>query len=98
MNLFEKLQETQEDARQNLIRSKERNKYYYDKRISPMRLKEGDFVFLLKESIRRKFWDQYTGPYKVLKILPNNNIKILYRNTTRIAHINKLKVSHIDLG
>lgn len=32
VNLFEKIHEIQEEARQNLIKSKERNKRYYDKK------------------------------------------------------------------
>lgn len=48
-DLFIKLQTMQEKARKNLIKSKEQNKNYYDNRINPANIKEGDNVFLLKE-------------------------------------------------
>lgn len=96
--LFNKLYDTQEDARQHLIKSKIRSKRYYDKRINPCNLQPGNNVYLLKEPRRGKFADQYTGPYKVLEILSHNNIKILFHNRPRIVHIDKLKISHVEPG
>lgn len=96
IDLFNRLHDTQEDARQNLINSKEKSKIYYDKRMNLQNFREGDSVFLLKEPAKGKFSDQYIGPYKVLEILPNNNVKIQFKsNRTRIVHTNKLKLSHI---
>lgn len=97
-DIFQKLHYMQDEARKNLIKSKEKNKTYYDKRANPMNFKEGDAVFLLKEPQKGKFADQYTGPHKVLEILPNHNVKIQYGNTTRVVHSNKLKITHIDPG
>ena len=97
-NLFNRLSDTQEEARQHLIKSKEKSKFYYDKRIHVRQFKEGDYVFLLKEPVKGKFADQYSGPYKIIDILPNNNVRISFRNTTRIVHSNKLKLAHIEPG
>lgn len=47
--LVNKLNKTQEVARQNLVRSKVISKEYYDRRARPQNVKEGDEVFLLKE-------------------------------------------------
>lgn len=96
--LFNKIQDTQEDARKHLIKSKERSKFYYDRKINVCKFKPGDYVFLLKEPQKGKFSDQYTGPYKVIEILPLNNVKILFQNRPRIVHMDKLKLSHIDPG
>lgn len=64
----------------------------------PLQLNKGDSVFLLKEPTKGKFAIQYTGPYKVLDILPNHNVKIQYGNSTRMVHVHKLKRLHIDPG
>lgn len=95
-DLFNRLQNIQEEARKNLIRSKEMSKYYYDKRNNPQTFKEGDNVFLLKEPTKGKFSEQYTGPYEIIEVLPNNNVKILYRKKHRIVHTDKLKLSRLD--
>jgi len=97
-NLFNKLQDTQEDAKNHLIKSKERSKRYYDQRLNERSFQPGDYVFLLKEPRKGKFADQYTGPYKVLDILPLNNVRILFQNRPRVVHMDKIKLAHIDPG
>lgn len=97
-DLFDNLHNAQENARKHLIQSKERSKRYYDKRIHPYQFDPGDNVFLLKEPRKGKFDDQYTGPYKILEILPNNNAKILFQKRPRIVHMDKLKRAHIEPG
>jgi transposase InsO family protein len=96
--LFNKLYDIREEARQNLIRAKERSKYYYDQRINPRQFKIGDYVFLLKEPKKGKFSAHYIGPYEITEILPSNNAKIMIDNKPRIVHIDKLKLAHIDPG
>ncbi|XP_011859426.1 PREDICTED: uncharacterized protein LOC105556922 [Vollenhovia emeryi] len=95
-DLFNRLRDTQEDARRNLIRSKERTKNYYDKRVHQKTFKQGDNVFLLKEPRKGKFGNQYSGPYKVLEVLTSNNIRILFRNKPRVVHADKLKLTSRD--
>ncbi|XP_048512598.1 uncharacterized protein LOC125501328 [Athalia rosae] len=89
--LFTTLKNLQTEARENLIKAKERYKYYYDRKINPLHLSEGDEVFLLKEPRDGKFGDHYTGPYKVLEILNNQNVRIKVKNNNRVVHRNKLK-------
>jgi hypothetical protein len=55
-------------------------------------------VFLLKEPFKGKFATQYCGPYRVIELLPNNNVKILINDRPRIVHMDKLKLSHIEPG
>lgn len=97
-DLFDKLNKSQQQARQNLIRSKEKNKHYYDRKMNVKTFKVGDLVFYLKEPMRGKFSDQYTGPHQILEILPNNNARISYRNAPRTVHCDKLKHAHINPG
>jgi len=58
INLFNQVCDLQKEARQNLIRSKERSKHYYDKNLNPQNFREGSYVFLLKEPAKGKFSDQ----------------------------------------
>ena len=93
-DLFNKINTVQQMARENLIKSKLRSKEYYDRRINPQNFKTGDLVYLLKEPSKGKFSDQYTGPYKVLEILQNQNVKIEVKGLPRTVHLNKLKLTH----
>lgn len=75
-DLLDKINPVQQKASENLIKSKLKSKEYYDKRINPQNFKTGDLVYLLNEPNIGKFNDQYTGPYKVLDILENQNVTI----------------------
>lgn len=97
-DLFNKLYNTQHEARLNLIQAKERSKYYYDKRINSQNFEVGSYAFLLKEPRKGKFADQYCGPYQIVEVLPNNNVKLQVNNKTRIVHMDKLKRAHVDPG
>jgi len=92
-NLFNILRSSQEIARKNLIKSKEKSKIYYDRRINAQNFRINDKVYLLKEAARSKFSDQYTGPHEVIEILPMNNVKINFKGKPRVVHVNKLKLS-----
>ena len=82
-------------ARQNLIAAKEKSKEYYDKKINPQNFKIGDSVFLLEGGELKKFENQYSGPYEVLKVLGKGNIKIAVKNKPKIVNINRLRLSYI---
>jgi hypothetical protein len=56
-NLFNKIRDTQIYARDNLINSKQKAKYYYDKKIKKNKINEGDMVYLLKEPQKNKLSD-----------------------------------------
>lgn len=93
-SLFDKWRDSQAAARENLINSKIRSKKYYDRKFNIHKFKLGDGVYLLKEPNKEKRGDQYTGPYKIIKLLKNNNVKIAISNyKTRTAHEDKLKPS-----
>lgn len=91
-SLFNRLRDVQEIAHENLTRAKHRSKRYYDRKVNPRIFKQGDQVYLLKEPVKGKFADQYTGPHEILEVLNNNNIKItISRDKTRTVHADKLK-------
>lgn len=92
-SLNENLNTLRNLARENLIRAKKRYKYYYDKRTQTQAVNIEDKVYLLKEPNRYKLGDRYTGPYRVIEILPHNNVKLaISRNKTRTVHLDKVKL------
>lgn len=88
--LFNKIKNAQTIARENLICSKRRSKYYYDRKLNVRKFKIGNSLYLLKEPNKGKLG--YTGPYKVVELLKNNNVKLaISQRKTRIVHEDKLK-------
>jgi hypothetical protein len=93
INLFNKIKDVQMYARENLINSKHRSKYYYDKKTKMNRININDMVYLLKEPRKNKLSDQYTGPYRVIDILDNNNVRLeLSKNKYKTVHLDKIKL------
>ena len=91
-DLNEKLTNAQGNARENLIKSKERSKIYYDRRANPQRFLLNDKVYLLKEPRKDKMSSQYIGPFTIVETLPRNNVRIrLSESRTRVVHTDKLK-------
>jgi len=89
--LYNQIRDTQEAARGNLERAKLRAKRYYDKKVNPRSFKVGDEAYLLKEPTH-KLGDQYTGPYRIIEVLRNNNVRIKISNRlARTVHTDKLK-------
>ncbi|KAL7286500.1 hypothetical protein TKK_0019237 [Trichogramma kaykai] len=83
---------TQEQARENLIAAKERSKYYYDLKSHDREFKEGDYVYLLKSVKTSKLDDHYTGSYIINKLIGERNAELqLYAHKTKIVHLDKLK-------
>lgn len=94
VDLYTKIRDVQELARENLINSKIKYKRYYDRKLNAKSFKVGDPIFLLREPKSGKFADQYEGPYEIIEILRNNNVKIKLSNTrTKIVHMDKIRLS-----
>ena len=65
----------QTQARENLIREKEKSKMYHDRKIKPLEIKIGDNVDLLKGRKIKKLDSQFAGPHGVLDVLGKGNWK-----------------------
>jgi transposase InsO family protein len=84
-------------VREQLKRTAERQKHYYDLRVKEMKYQPGDLVWLWKsrrKTGRKTKWERfYTGPYQVLECLGPVNYRI--RRSSRAApivvHVDKLK-------
>jgi len=66
---------TPKHSNKNAKYAKIRSKRYYDSKANSQIFNKNDYIYL-KELLRNKFDEQYKGPYKILKILENNNIKL----------------------
>ena len=93
-NLNDKLFQLQALAHENFTQDKAKSKEYNNRKINPQNFKVGDTEYMIKEPRKEKLSEQYTGPYKVLEILPNQNVRIQSNGGTRVVHINKLKIAH----
>ena len=88
------MQTSHQQAYQNLIRSKNRSKEYYDEATRALKLHVGDKVLLFDETVRRgrsrKLSAQWIGPYTVTKVDKVNVTIGKGRKPTKV-HINRLK-------
>lgn len=74
--LVRNLDQKREEARNDLIKAKEKSQVVYDKKARPLQLQGGDEVYLLEGKAKGKLGDLYTGPYKIIELLDNENVKI----------------------
>lgn len=86
------------EAKENLKRAKEISKVYYDRRLKPLILDPGEFVYVLHGTIRsgsKKFADQYDGPYEVIRKISDTDYEIKIGRKNQILHVNRLKRAHL---
>lgn len=93
-----KLQKSNEIARNNIQKSKEINKKYYDQKNNSISFKVGDKVFLLNENTSKgkckKLRSNYEGPYEIVEINSNCNSTIKIKNKKKLVHNNRLKLAY----
>lgn len=95
-NLQLKFNKSYEIARENLIKSKEKSKAYYDRNTNEIQYKIGDFVYIqnkqVKSGLNKKLSPNYKGPYKIVEVYENNTVKVeLKPNKLVTYHPNLLK-------
>lgn len=87
-------------ARQNMKKSKQTAKTYYDKNTKIKNFKVGDSVWLKNEAVRRgrsaKLSPKWLGPYKVIERIGDVNYRIKMGRGEHVIHANRLKY-HLDL-
>lgn len=87
------LQSTYKFVRENLIKSKEKSKEQFDKRINPKSFQVGDLVFI-ENSTNPKLGSKYDGPYQIKKIISDVNSRVKRKNNEKVIHNNRLKLHH----
>ena len=92
VDMTSKLTQLQTMAAMNLVQSKYRSKYYYDRKLNIKHFREGELVYLLKQPKKGKFAVEYEGPYEILEINHQfNNVKIGNNQATKTVHVDKIK-------
>lgn len=93
-----KLKISHDLARENLIKSKEKNKRYYDKNRDKenLNLKINDLVLLLKPTKKFKFEVPYEGPYRVEKIVSPTVIQIKKGNKVIKVNSDRVKLAQAN--
>lgn len=87
LELKYRLQMAQNDARHNLIQSKQKRKEVYDRNTKPVTYCKGNQL-LLKNETGDKFESVYKGPYLIIDDL-GCNVKILRNGKEEIVHKNR---------
>jgi RNase H-like domain found in reverse transcriptase/Reverse transcriptase (RNA-dependent DNA polymerase)/Integrase zinc binding domain len=91
-DLRNKFRKTRQIAIENIVKSKETNKNYYDKTAKTSEFKEGDLVWLLDMTRKNKLQGFKTGPYLIVKC-PNNTNSIIKRGKNfQTVHNNLLSL------
>nr|CAI5826123.1 unnamed protein product [Callosobruchus analis] len=95
-----KLQESHQIARENIIKSKETNKLYYDRKCSSnVKYEIGQSGYLQNEQIpknkSKKLSQNYNGPYKITEINSPVNVILLIKNKKVKVHTNRLKPAFV---
>lgn len=87
-----RLNKLQEMSKEIMIKSKERNKKYNDKKCHEVTLNINDIIMLSMGGKIYKRSDQCNARYKIIEILPDHNIFIeLSPNQSDTFHISHLK-------
>ena len=77
---MQKLHFLNEKARDDLLKSKECNKFYFDKKACPSDVNIGDKVFLMIDRSRHKLEPLFEGPFDVIDVNKNTkNVTIIYK-------------------
>ena len=96
--LKQRLQENFAHARENLEKSKLKEKDHYDLRSAAVNIKAGDFIYLKNEQTRlqmsRKLTPPFTGPYEVIRKTGPVDYIILVNQKETLVHANRLKLAY----
>lgn len=95
-----KLQKSHQIAKDNLVKSKEINKKYYDKNSKITNYTVGDMVFLTNEQAKigksKKLTNNYNGPYKIIEVNSNSNCTLLVNRKKIKVHVDRLKHAFVS--
>ena len=91
LDLKNRLQETCQLAQEELSKSAQKHKLYYDKRAKPRSVAVGEEVLLLLPTKSNKLLLQWRGPYVVTKKVNQVDYMIRIRGKEKLFHINMLK-------
>ena len=91
LEIRERISKTLEITRQEINKSQETQKHYYDKRTKKKDILPGDEVLVLLPTDTNKMKMKWKGPYKVESEPHVNDFYILVRGKKKLNHANMLK-------
>lgn len=78
-------------AKENILKSKETSKTYYDKNINPIKFEVGNLVLVRQEARPNKLIQIWSGPYPIISIKSAENSEIQLKKRKVVIHNNRLK-------
>ncbi|XP_062527581.1 uncharacterized protein LOC134199889 [Bombyx mori] len=95
--LNHRLKLTRDKALENIQKSKENSKTYYDRRSRPSTYKIGDMVYLKNHlRLRKALSPLWKGPYKVVKIHGNHTLSLLINRRHVRHHYDEIKHAEVE--
>ena len=91
LELQERLQETCEVAKQELMKAQGKQKKHFDVKSRERKFKEGDKVLLLLPTDGNKLLMQWKGPFQIVECRNDNNYRIQLEGRVKMFHANMLK-------
>lgn len=90
--LRERMEETLKIARENLSKSQERYKHYYDRKTQPRIFNVGDKALVLLPTSSNKLLLQWKGPFEITQKRSGNTYKVKIEDKEKLYHANLLKL------
>jgi len=88
-DLNERISYMYSKAAENIEKMKQKAKSRFDKHVhKQVKYKENQLIWLRNSQIKDKLSNKYSGPHKILKILPNNSCIIQLKNSNVESRVN----------
>ena len=99
-DLRNRLESAMEVAREELVKSRETNKKYFDQKARDRKFSVGSKVLILLPTDHNKLLMEWKGPYEVVEQVAKHDYRLLIRGKLKVFHTNMLKeyVSRLDKG
>ena len=91
LDLRDKLESTCKLARENLVRAKTNQKYYYNQKAKDRQFAVGDKVLLLMPTSNNKLLVQWKGPYIVTEVVNKQDYRIKMGDVEKVFNVNMMK-------
>lgn len=95
--LQQRLRISREKAFENILKSREISKAYYDKHTRPVKYKAGDMVYVKNHlRLRKALSPIWKGPFKVVRINGNNTLTLLVNRRHVKYHYDEVKLAETN--
>ena len=100
VDLAENIIEAQTLAGLNLIQSKFKSKFYFDKKRNPAHFSPGVMVYIINhKKLNKHRKTSYLGSFEIVEVFPeSNNVKLQIGNKIKTVHMDELRRAHQFMG